>query len=94
MDFNKKGIIMEPTRKDLYEFIQKKIEQEGPKFIENKIYIEMQSPEHVNPGFKKVSDSEGWEYVQPAWCLIRNEKPNVHCTTFKDKKIVTLNINY
>ncbi len=85
---------MEPTWKDLFEFIQNKIAEEGESFLENKIYIEMQDPKNVNKSFKTISDSEGWQYTQPAWSAVRNEKPTVMYTYFKKDKICTLNINY
>lgn len=83
---------MEPTWRDLFEFIMDKIEKEGSSFLDNELVIEMQSPDHVNRSFKKIMDSEGWEYTAPAWKF--GDKIQVNTTTFKDKKIVSLNINY
>lgn len=83
---------MEPTWKDLYAFIREKIAKEGPEFLENKLYIEMVAPVGSNPSYTKVEDSEGWTYVQPCWKM--GKQIHVHTTTFKNRKIVTLNVNY
>jgi hypothetical protein len=83
---------MTPKWKDLYEFINKKIEKEGQSFLENDLYIEMVSPEGGNPSYTKETDSEGWTYVQPCWKI--GKEIHVHTTTFRKKRIVTLNINY
>lgn len=82
----------EPTWRDLYNFIQEQIAKEGDAFLDNKIYFEMVDPIHYNQSFKTIEDSEGWKYIQPAW-LCRNQVYPL-CTFFKDKKIVTLNVNY
>lgn len=87
-----------PTWKDLYQFIQEKIAEEGESFLENEIMIECQDPNHINSSFKTRVDSEGWVYSQPAWCLKDYQNPekgkHINSTTFKKEKIVTLNINY
>lgn len=80
--------------KHLYEFIQEQIKKD-PNFLENQLMIEMVPPEHCaeSGGWKRAQDSENWHYVEPAWCF--GDHVIVLTTTFpKDKKIVTLNINY
>lgn len=77
------------TWNDLYKFIQQKIEQD-PKFLENELMIEVADPSQFNKksGWSTEKDAENWLYVKPAL------KHGVLTTTFKNKKIVTLNINY
>lgn len=79
--------------KHLYEYIQKQIEKD-PNFLENQLMIEMVPPEHCpeKGGWTRTKDSEDWHYVEPAWVM--GESVEVLATTFPDKKIVTLNINY
>lgn len=82
------------TWKDLWEFINQKIKEEGESFLDNKIYIECQDPANLNQSFQTITDSEGWVYSEPAWVKTSDGKRHVNYTRWVDKKIVSLNINY
>ena len=84
----------QPTWKDLYLFIQKKIKEDGESFLDNKIMIECQDPNNINPGFEKMSDSEDWIYCSPAWIKNDDGSSEICSTHFLKEKIVTININY
>ena len=74
--------------RQLKEFIDQQVEKEGDKWLDNELYIECQGIEHINPSFETIKDCEDWHYTKPAW------EHGVLTTTFKKKKIVSLNINY
>lgn len=76
------------TWKNLKEFIDNKIEKEGDSWLESELYIEAQGTEELNSSFSTIQCSEKWTYIKPAW------EHGVLTTTFKNKKIITLNINY
>lgn len=87
---------MQVKWKHLNDFIQEQLKKD-PNFLEKGLMIEMVSPDHCQEksGWARLKDSEGWEYVEPAWFQTTNqEEPVVLATTFKDKDVVTLNINY
>lgn len=81
-----------PTWRDLLNFIEQQVQKEGDVFLDNLLFIEMQNPEYVNKSFEVIKDSEGWEYCAPAWRVA--DKIEVLTTSFPNKKIRTLNINY
>lgn len=84
-----------PTWRDLYLFIQEQITKEGEEFLDNEFFVECQNEETINQSFNTIRDSEDWLYTQPAWWYNKDTgRFDVLTSRWKDKKIVTLNINY
>lgn len=86
-----------PTWNDLLKFIEAKV-KENPDFLSHEIFIECVDEKNCpeSSGWVKVKDHEDWSYVRPAWILTQADggQCKILTTTFKDKKITTLNINY
>lgn len=74
--------------RQLKEYIDRKVSEEGDEWLDNRLFIECVDPETHNEGFETINDSDGWIYSEAAW------EHGVLTTTFKNEGIVTLNINY
>ncbi|MDB4330252.1 hypothetical protein N9948_00805 [bacterium] len=100
---------MKPDWRMLKKFIDDNTEMYGDSWLDNEFFMECSGPHHeaktiksgepvtFKSGWTYIKDGEGWDYVQPAWVngsANGESHGSVLATTFKDKKIVTLNINY